>query len=180
MCLLWELGIPSDLFLLETQEFLQLPGCTEPCLSFYVNCASFLPLLPEGRPGEQVFTNPHPSQGHRDLIALAQEGAHWQSPVFLIFPYPLPNSLEEVGSWQMSLQTISSQGVCPGSSTRILGMLLAVPPLETVATRPKECLTFPRLGKICLFTVFLLESRGHFLFCFPPLSPVPSTWQGEE
>ena len=36
------------------------------------------------------------------------------------------------------------------------------------STRLKECLTFPKLGKICLFTVCLPETKRHFLFYLPP------------
>lgn len=69
-------------------------------LDFFVNCALFSLLCPEGIPGEQEVTNSDSSQGHRDQIALAQVGVNFQSPCPSHSALHFYCSWKDVGSWQ--------------------------------------------------------------------------------
>ena len=87
--------------------------------------------------------------------------------------FQLTNCPEDVLRWQGSPQTTSSLGGCSCLSSKDFWVAIGFTtnrnflPLTFPSTRLKECLTFPKLGKICLFTVCLSETKRHFLFYLP-------------
>ena len=101
-----------------------------------------------------------------------RKGPICNSPI-LRLRFQLTNCPEDVLRWQGSPQTTSSLGGCSCLSSKDFWVAIGFTtnrnflPLTFPSTRLKECLTFPKLGKICLFTVCLSETKRHFLFYLP-------------
>lgn len=113
-------------------EFLQPPhiagSCSRFFFFFFVNCSPF-PFLWPGllRAGS---SNPDSFQGHRDQIALAQVGAHFQSPCL---SHPALYFYQQLGVYRELARVSHSRLPLPkgdvlDSLLRFLGMPLEIPP----------------------------------------------------